>query len=129
MAAILDPAYKPSAALLERTVQAFRYANALAAEINSMTTYLLALSNAELENWLNSQTPENLASLLAVHGRCGGRVNEILAETALQLQDSGQPSSYAEADVRPFGQKLAAQGRQIEIVDGKFVVSNIQVIS
>lgn len=125
MAAILDPSYKPSAALLERTVQAFRYANALAAEINSMTAYLLALSNAELENWLNSQTPENLVSLLAAHGRCGGRVNEILAETALQLQDSGQPSLYVEADVRPFDQKLAAQGRKYEFVDGVFIVANL----
>lgn len=125
MAAILDPSYKPSAALLERTVQAFRYANALAAEINSMTAYLLALSNAELENWLNSQTPENLVSLLAAHGRCGGRVNEILAETALQLQDSGQPSFYVEADVRPFTEKLAEQGRKYEFSDGVFIVSNL----
>lgn len=123
MAAILDPSHKPSAALLERTVQAFRYACALAAEINSMTTYLLALSNEDLESWLNSQTPENLASLLAVHGRCGERINQILAETALQLQDSGQQTTHTDADVRPFQDKLAAQGRRYEYVDGSFVVS------
>ena len=125
MAAILDPSHKPSAALLERTVQAFRYACALAAEINSMTAYLLGLSDEELESWLNSQTPENLASLLAVHGRCGARVNEILAETALQLQDSGQQTTHTDADVRPFQDKLAAQGRGYEYVDGSFVVSGI----
>lgn len=126
MAAILDPSHKPSAALLERTVQAFRYANALAAEINSMTAYLLGLSNDELQNWLNSQTPENLASLLSVHGRCGTRINDILAETALQLQDSGQQTTHTDADVRPFEAKLAEQGRKYEYIDGSFVVSNLQ---
>ena len=125
MAAILDPSHKPSAALLERTVQAFRYACALAAEINSMTAYLLGLSDEELESWLNSQTPENLASLLAVHGRCGERINQILAETALQLQDSGQQTTHTDADVRPFQDKLAAQGRGYEYVDGSFVVFRI----
>ena len=125
MASILDPAFKPSAALLERTVQGFRYAQALAHELNAMSQYLLRLDNDALAGWLNSQTLQNLQSLLASHKTSGDRVNAILDDVAQQLQDSGQPVTVAKVDTSSFESKLAGQGRRIEILDGAWVVVSI----
>lgn len=123
MASILDPAHKTSAVLLEKTMQSFRFAQALSNEINGMTLYILGLDNDQLGNWLNSQTPQNLRALLTSHGTCGTHLNSILDDVVQQLEDSGQRVNVVRVDTRSFDEKLAEQGRQIEVVDGKFVVS------
>lgn len=125
MAAILDPAYKPSAALLERTMQAYRYLQALAHELNAMSQYLLRLDNDALAGWLNSQTPQNLQSLLESHKTSGERANAILDDVSQQLQDSGQPVIVAKVDTSSLESKLAGQGRRIEMLDGAFIVVSI----
>lgn len=129
MPSLLTPDQLTSAELLDATRSSFGLLNTSAAQANRMVSILLDLDNAGLESWLNSQPMPDVFALFEAHKASGESLNASLVIIAKLVKDSGLPAEYTEVDVRPFQEKLAAQKRQVEIIDGKFVVSNIQVIS
>ena len=90
-----------------------------------MVSILLNLDNEALQNWLNSQPMPDVFALFEAHKASGESLNASLVIVASLVEDSGLPAQYTPVDVRPFQEKLAAQGRQVTIVDGKFIVSAI----
>jgi hypothetical protein len=122
---LIPPAQITSVDLLARTQAAFSFLVTAASQMNQMSSDLLALDNAKLTDWLNSQTMADISKLFEAHAVSGAAVNQALATTSIQLSDSGVPSAYVPVDVRSFQDKLAAQGRKVESVDGKFIVSDV----
>ena len=123
MPSLLTPDQLTSAELLESTRSSLGLLATSAAQANRMVSILLGLDNEALQNWLNSQPMNDVFALFADHKNSGDFLNSSLAIVAKLVTDSGLPANYTPVDTRPFQEKLAAQGRQIQIVDGKFVVS------
>ncbi len=119
------PSQITSVDLLGYTQAAFSFLVTAATQMNRMSSALLDLDNAKLTDWLNSQPMADIFKLFDAHAISGAAVNQALVTTSIQLSDSGVPSGYNPVDVRPFQDKLAEQQRKVEIVDGKFVVSDI----
>lgn len=126
---ILNPSQVTSADLLGLSESALRFLSAAAGALNAMSNKLLALNDEDLQAWLNSQPIADISALFSAHASTGAAINSAAATTSQQVIESGVAGNYTEVDVRQFQEKLAAQGRQVTIVDGKFVVSNIQVIA
>lgn len=120
---IIPPAQITSVDLLARTQAAFSFLVTAASQMNQMVSDLLALDNAKLTDWLNSQPMQDVSKLFEAHAVSGNALNLAISTTAVQLADSGVPSTGATVDIRSFQDKLADQGRKVEIVDGKFIVS------
>lgn len=125
MPSLLSPDQLTSAELLQATQQSLGLLSASAAQANRMVAILLDKDNSELESWLNSQPINDVFALFADHKNSGEALNASLAIVAKLVTDSGISAQYTPADVRPFQEKLAAQGRQVSVVEGKFVVSAI----
>lgn len=123
MPSILTPDQLTSAELLEATRSSLGLLATSAAQANRMVSILLNLDNSGLESWLNSQPMDDVFALFEAHKTSGESLNASLVVVANLVKDSGLPAQYTEVDVRPFQEKLAAQGRQVAIVDGRFVVS------
>lgn len=123
MPSLLTPDQLTSAELLEATRSSLGLLATSAAQANRMVSILLNLDNSGLESWLNSQPMDDVFALFADHKNSGDFLNASLAIVAKLVTDSGLPANYTPVDTRPFQEKLAAQGRQIQIVDGSFVVS------
>lgn len=120
---LLTPNQLTSAELLEATRSSLGLLATSAAQANRMVSILLNLDNSGLESWLNSQPMPDVFALFEAHKASGESLNASLVIVANLVKDSGLPAQYTEVDVRPFQEKLAAQGRQVTIVDGKFTVS------
>jgi hypothetical protein len=88
-----------------------------------MVSVLLALQNDSLTEWLNSKPMDEISALFADHLAVGNAINSAMSTIGAQLIASGTVVPYDPVDVRSFQDKLAAQGRQIQIIDGAFVVS------
>lgn len=90
---------------------------------NKMTERVLALSDADLAAWLNSQgdpTP-----LFTAHGQLGEAINAAAQVATDTLNQWGLEPTIPTVDVRSVPQKLAAQNRQIQVVDGIFSVTTL----
>lgn len=120
---ILNPSHTTSAELLGLSGSALRFLSAAAGSVNAMTQKLLALDNAALESWLNSQPITDITDLFTAHATAGTAINTAAATTSSQLVESGVPGQYTEADVRPFQDKLASQGRQAVYDGTQWIVS------
>ncbi len=123
MPSLLTPDQLTSAELLDATRSSLGLLATSAAQANRMVSILLNLDNSALQDWLNSQPMDDVFELFADHKNSGDALNASLAIVAKLVTDSGLPANYAPVDTRPFQEKLAAQGRQIQIIDGAFVVS------
>lgn len=80
---------------------------------NKMTERVLALSDADLTAWLNSQgdpTP-----LFAAHGQLGEAINAAAQVATGTLNQWGLEPTIPTVDVRSVSQKLAAQNRAIVV--------------
>ena len=123
MPSLLTPDQLTSAELLEATRSSLGLLATSAAQANRMVSILLGLDNPGLESWLNSQPMPDVFALFEAHKASGESLNASLVIVANLVNDSGLPANYTPVDTRPFQEKLAAQGRQIQIIDGAFVVS------
>jgi hypothetical protein len=95
---------------------AIKSANALASE-------LLALSNEDLCEWLNSKPLEKRMEEFASHGLIGQRLNDV----AEQLEKFSQ-MPLGRVDTRPFPEKLASYRRELTIVENGFLITDYPVL-
>lgn len=123
---ILSPTYKISADFLQKSSQVFGLLSTSANQLNSMVTDLINLDNESLEDWLNSQSVEEISILFEAHRQIGLSINNALQITAIQLESSGLSVNYNTIDTRPFQEKLLITGRIVDFIDGKFIVKKIQ---
>lgn len=126
MPSLLTPDQLTSAELLEATRSSLGLLATSAAQANRMVSILLGLDNEALQNWLNSQPMDDVFALFEAHKTSGESLNASLAIVAKLVTDSGLPANYTPVDTLPFETKLAKQGRQVQIVDGAFVVSSLE---
>jgi hypothetical protein len=97
--------------------------SAAAVKANNMVGIMLALSDADLTDWLNSQPPQETLALFGAHGQLGEAVNGAITIAGAVLSASGLPAPAASVDIRSVAEKLAAQGRVLDFTDGVFTVS------
>ena len=89
---------------------------------NRITGHALDLPTAELNAWLNARPLEQRYEEFTAHGFTGDALNDaaVNSESA-----TGVPNgSLGRVDVRSVAEKLAAQGRTLEVIDGAFVVGD-----
>jgi hypothetical protein len=105
-------------------------ASALAAHLrnaivlaNRITGHALDLPTPELNEWLNARPMDQRMAEFEAHGITGDALN-LVAEASEAT--TGKPAgSLGRVDVRSVGEKLAAQGRTLEVIDGAFVVADL----
>ena len=90
---------------------------------NRIVDHALDLPTDQLNEWLNARPLEQRLTEFTSHEETGGSLNE--AATTCELVVGGPDGSIGRVDVRSVADKLAAQGRILDIVDGAFVVTDI----
>ena len=90
---------------------------------NRITDHALNLPTAELNEWLNARPLEQRLTEFASHEETGGSLN--FAASTCEEAAGLAYSSLGRVDIRSVADKLAAQGRTIETVDGAFVVADL----
>jgi hypothetical protein len=88
-----------------------------AVHANRMVEQILALSDDDLTEWLNSRPPQDTAALFAAHGQLGEHVNAATQTAAAVLQASGIRSASVTIDTRSVAEKLASQNRVLHFDD------------
>jgi hypothetical protein len=90
---------------------------------NNIVGHALDLPTPELNEWLNARPLEQRMAEFTSHGITGDALNTAAAssEDATDAADA----SLGRVDVRSVAEKLAAQNRTIDIIDGAFVVADI----
>lgn len=114
-----------AASLLARVQHLAGNYNAAASHLNAITNDLLALSDADLAAFANEQGPAGLNELTTLHAEHGAAISELSAAAAATLAASGVTWPASVVDVRPLGEKLAEQGREMTFADGVFAVVQI----
>jgi len=89
---------------------------------NRITGHALDLPTAELNEWLNARPLEQRMAEFTSHGITGDSLNTAAArsEDAMDAADG----SLGRVDVRSVADKLLAQNRTLDIIDGAFVVAD-----
>lgn len=111
-----------AASILSRTQQLAGNYQAAASHLNAIVRDVLALDDADLAAFCNDLGPQGLNDLTSLHLLHGTSVTQLSQEAADILDDSGVAWPAATVDVRPLGEKLADQGRELLLVDGVFSV-------
>ena len=125
MPLIQSPSQAAAASILSRVQHLAGNYNAAASHLNAITNDLLALDDADLAAFANEQGPAGLNELTTLHAEHGAAISELSAAAAAMLGDSGVPWPASVVDVRPLGEKLAEQGREMTFADGAFSVSQL----
>ena len=125
MPLIQSPSQAAAASILSRVQSLAGNYNAAASHLNAITNDLLALSNEDLFEFANDMGPAGLNELTTLHAEHGAAITELSAAAAAILADSGVPWPASVVDVRPLGEKLAEQGREMTFEDGVFAVVQI----
>jgi hypothetical protein len=112
-----------AASILSRVQHLAGNYNAAATHLNAIVRDLLALDDADLAAFCNEQGPAGLNELTTLHAEHGAAISELSAAAAAMLFDSGIMWPASVVDVRPLGDKLAEQGREMTFADGVFAVS------
>ena len=89
---------------------------------NRIVDHALDLPTDQLNEWLNARPMEQRLFEFSDHGIIGDALNE--AATTCELVVGG-PGSIGRVDIRSVADKLAAQGRTLEIIDGAFFVADL----
>lgn len=90
---------------------------------NRIASSTLGLPTPDLNDWLNAKPLEQRFAEFAAHGALGEQLN---AAAATSEASTGRPDgSLGRVDIRSVQDKLAVQGRTIEVIDGAFVVTDI----
>ena len=87
---------------------------------NRIVDHALNLPTDQLNEWLNARPLEQRLTEFTDHGIIGDALNE--AATTCELVVGGP---IGRVDIRSVADKVAAQGRTLEIVNGAFVVADI----
>jgi hypothetical protein len=90
---------------------------------NRITGHALDLPTDQLNEWLNARPLEQRMAEFASHGTTGDALNE--AAAASEFATGAPNESLGRVDTRSVGEKLAVQNRELEIIDGAFVVAEI----
>lgn len=90
---------------------------------NRITGHALDLPTAELNEWLNARPLEQRFQEFEAHGITGDALN--LAAAASEDATGAPDGSLGRVDVRSVADKLASQGRTLEVIDGAFVVGAV----
>ena len=90
---------------------------------NRIVDHALDLPTAELNEWLNARPLEQRLTEFTSHEEIGGSLN--FAASSSEDATGLAYSSLGRVDIRSVADKLAAQGRTLEIVDGAFVVADL----
>ncbi len=90
---------------------------------NRIVGHALDLPTHALNDWLNARPLEQRLAEFASHGATGESLN---AAAASSESATGRPDgALGRVDVRSVQEKLAAQNRSLEIIDGAFVVADL----
>lgn len=112
---LVSPSQRHGIALLDSTRGILRHLENAAVLANRQVTALLALGDAALTSWLQSHAAE-LTDLLTRHAATGLSINAALVAIRATLIESGETlTSAVTVDVRPLAEKLAEQGRTIDM--------------
>ena len=114
-----------AASILSRVQSLAGNYNAAASHLNAIVRDLLALDDADLAEFCNEQGVAGLNELTTLHLEHGTAITELSAAAAAILADSGTIWPASIVDVRPLGDKLAEQGRELTFADGVFAVQPI----
>ena len=90
---------------------------------NRITGHALDLPTEQLNEWLNARPLEQRMAEFSSHGDMGDALNDaaMVSEIATGVPDG----SLGRVDTRSVGEKLAVQNRELEIIDGAFVVTDL----
>ena len=94
-------------------------------QLNEITRTILDLNNDELAHFGNFLGATDMESLSELHLQQGSALNSLIAGLNTILSGMGLNESPRMADVRSLNDKLAAQHRKIELIDGVFTVQDI----
>ena len=114
-----------AASILSRVQHLAGNYNAAASHLNAIVRDLLALDDAALAAFANEQGPAGLNELTTLHAEHGATISELSQAAADLLAASGTIWPASIVDVRPLGEKLAEQGRELTFEDGVFAVVQI----
>ena len=114
-----------AASILSRVQHLAGNYNACATHLNAIVRDVLALSNEDLFEFANEQGPDGMDELTMLHAEHGAAITDLSAAAAATLADSGVTWPASVVDVRPLGEKLAEQGRELTFADGVFAVVQI----
>ena len=125
MPLIQSPSQAAAASILSRVQNLAGNYNAAGTHLNAIVQDVLAMSDADLAAFANEQGPAGLNELTTLHAEHGAAITELSAAAAATLADSGVTWPASVVDVRPLGEKLAEQGREMTFADGVFSVSQL----
>ncbi len=92
---------------------------------NRMVSAMLALDDAALTEWLNSQPPQDTTALFAAHGMLGEAINSAAQIAQSVLIESGVSVNIPQVDVRSVAEKLASNRRVLSFENGVFGVTTL----
>lgn len=112
---LLTTTTKTNARIAELGSNIAAHLAAAASQCNRMVGETLQLGDADLTEWLQSRPPEETLQLLGAHGQLGETLNAAAAIATAILSESGLPSNIPTVDVRSAVEKLADQGRILDM--------------
>ena len=90
---------------------------------NRITGHALDLPTDELNEWLNARPLEQRFEEFTAHGFTGDALNEAACNT--EVATGALAGSIGRVITCSVAEKLALQGRTLEVIDGAFVVADI----
>jgi hypothetical protein len=90
---------------------------------NRIVAHVLDLPTPELNEWLNARPLEQRFAEFTSHGETGEALNE--AATSSESATGVPNGSLGRVDTRSVADKLAVQNRELEMIDGAFVVTDL----
>jgi hypothetical protein len=90
---------------------------------NRITGHALDLPTDQLNEWLNAKPLEQRMAEFTSHGITGDALN--VAAASSEDATDAEDGSLGRVDTRIVADKLAAQNRALDIVDGAFIVTDI----
>jgi len=90
---------------------------------NRIVGHALDLPTVSLNEWLNARPMEQRMAEFEAHGITGDALN--LAALSSESATGTPDGSIGRVDTRSVADKLAAQGRKLEVIDGAFVVADL----
>ena len=90
---------------------------------NRIVGHVLDLTTTEINEWLNARPLAQRLAEFEAHGITGDALN--LAAASSESATGAPDGSIGRVDTRSVADKLAAQGRTLEVINGAFVVTDI----
>ena len=88
---------------------------------NRITSHVLDLPTAELNEWLNARPLDQRFAEFASHGITGDALN--LAALSSESATGAPDGSIGRVDTRSVAEKLLEQSRKLEVIGGRFEVT------